>query len=52
MEYIMKKIKEILSSKIWQEPETVMFSQLKPMRKLLTDYSLLWLIPEASLKQS
>ena len=32
-----------------REPKTVIFPLLKAMRKLSTDYSSLWLIPEASL---
>ena len=39
--------KETLSSKIWQEPKTVIFLQLEAMRKKLTDYSSLWLITSA-----
>ena len=46
------KSEEILSSKTWWEPKTVIFPQLKAMRKLSTDYSSLWLIPAASMSYS
>ena len=44
-----EKIKEFLSSKNWREPKNVKYPQLKAMHKLLTDYSVLWIISEASL---
>ena len=46
MECIVKKNRQkIISSKTWREPKTVIFTQLKEMHKLLTDYSSLWISP-------
>ena len=44
---IVKENKVILSSKMWQEPKTVILCQLKAMYKLLSDCSSLWLIHAA-----
>ena len=45
-----EKIKEMVSSKTWQDLKTIIFMKLKSMRKLLTDYILLCIIPGASLE--
>ena len=42
---------KILSYKNWKEPKTVIFTQVKAMHKLSTDYRLLCLIPTASLSR-
>ena len=52
MEYIVKKSKEILSSKTWREPKTVIFPQLKAMHKLSTDYSSTSLIEAAGIRHN
>ena len=48
IKWIMKKIKEILSSKTWWEPKTVIFLPLKSIYTLSTDYISLCLITVAS----
>ena len=45
-----KIINEILSSKPWRGPKTVIFLQMKAMNKLSTGYSSLLIIPADSLQ--
>ena len=48
MNWIKTFCNEILLWKTWQEPKTVIFTELQAMHKISTDYGLLCLISKAS----